>query len=50
MKRFPMKRVKSYMDKVIEKYRGENFWEVVGKRSGDVLRMRFYDDGLVTEK
>jgi hypothetical protein len=23
---------------------------VVGKRSGDVLRMRFYDDGLVTEK
>jgi hypothetical protein len=50
MKSFPMKKVKSYMDKIYDKYRGDNFWEVKGSRGGDTLRMRFYDDGLVTEK
>ena len=50
MQKFPMKRVKEYLDKVLEKHRGNDFWEVIGKKGGDVLRMKFYDNGMVTEK
>lgn len=44
------KKAKEYMDKIFEKHRCNDFWEVIGKRGGDSLRMRFYDNGLVTEK
>ena len=48
--RFPMKKAKQYVDKILTKDRFNNFWEVTGTRGGDVVRYRLYDDGMVTER
>ena len=48
--------VKRYFDKIYESDRCpttpyfKGFWEIKGSYCGDIRCMRFYDDGMVTER
>lgn len=38
------------MDYILETYSAPDFVEIVGKMGGDVITMRYYDNGMVVER
>ena len=42
--------VKEYFDKIYETDHFMDFWEVKGTYCGDIRCMRFYENGMVTER
>ncbi len=41
---------KVYLDSVLEWYESRDFVEIVGRKGGDTLTFRVYDNGTITER